>query len=203
MTCLANDFEPSIVAAAASGPKQARPAPRSASAAPATRGASGPTTTRSGLSLRARARIWSGTGATSGYVGATAAMPGFPGAAWTSSAASARTRACSRPPEPTTSMRTPWRLPEQVPDLEGLVAARADADRADRRADHLLHRADVGPRVGRQLVERAGLGDVLPPAVEVLVDRRRVVEVGLRHRDLVVPLPVHLVGHADRHPVQA
>jgi hypothetical protein len=60
MTCLAKDFEPSIMAAAASGPKQLIPAARSASAAPATSGASGPTTTRSGLSLRARARIWSG-----------------------------------------------------------------------------------------------------------------------------------------------
>ena len=60
MTCLANDFEPSILAAAASGPKQAIPASRSASAAPATSGASGPITTRSGLSLRASARICSG-----------------------------------------------------------------------------------------------------------------------------------------------
>src|SRR4029077_12892330 len=71
-----------------------------------------------------------------------------------------------------------WRLPEQVPDLQGLIPARADADRADRGADHLLHRADVGARVGRQLVERPRLGDVLPPAVEVLVDRYRVVELG-------------------------
>ena len=57
MTCLAKDFEPSIMAAAASGPKQVRPFSRSASAAPATSGASGPMTTRSGPSLRARARI--------------------------------------------------------------------------------------------------------------------------------------------------
>src|SRR5205823_802664 len=88
-------------------PKQAIPASRSASPAPATSGASGPTTTRSGLSLRASSRICSGTAATSGYVCATAAMPGLPGAAWTSSELKARTRACSRPPEPMTSMRTP------------------------------------------------------------------------------------------------
>jgi hypothetical protein len=57
MTCLANDFDPSMRAAAASGPKQAMPSSRSASAAPATSGASGPITTRSGPSLRARATI--------------------------------------------------------------------------------------------------------------------------------------------------
>ena len=107
ITCLANAFEPSILAAAASGPKHRIPASRSASPAPATSGASGPITTRSGLSLRASATIWSGTGATSGWVWARASMPGLPGAAWTSSRLKARTRACSRPPDPMTSMRTP------------------------------------------------------------------------------------------------
>ncbi len=107
MTCLAKDFEPSITAAAASGPKQPIPASRSASAAPATSGASGPITTRSGLSLRASARIPAGVGAVSGYVSARAAMPGLPGAAWMSCVMRARTRACSRPPDPMTSMRTP------------------------------------------------------------------------------------------------
>ena len=97
ITSLANAFEPSIMAAAAPGPKQPIPASRSASAAPATSGASGPITTRSGPSLRASATICSGTGPTSGYVSARAAMPGFPGAAWTSSALHARTRACCAP----------------------------------------------------------------------------------------------------------
>ena len=60
-------------------------------------------------------------------------------------------------------------------------------------------RDDVGPRVGRQLVEGAGLGDVLPPAGEVLVDRHGVVEVGLVDRHLVVAYAVDVVGHADRH----
>ena len=108
MTCLAKDFEPSIVAGPASGPKQSIPAARSASAAPATSGASGPMTTRSGPSWRARLRIWSGTAATSGWVSAMAAMPGLPGAACTLSASrlSARTMACSRPPDPMTRMRT-------------------------------------------------------------------------------------------------
>ncbi len=43
MTCFANDFEPSIMAARRLGPKQLSPAPRSASPSPATSGASGPT----------------------------------------------------------------------------------------------------------------------------------------------------------------
>ena len=91
MTCLAKDFEPSIMAASASGPKQLKPSSRSASAAPATSGASGPITTRSGLSLRASRTIWSGTGAVSGWVSASAAMPGLPGAA-------CRLPACYPPP---------------------------------------------------------------------------------------------------------
>ena len=108
MTCLAKDFEPSIMAAAASGPKQLMPLSRRASAAPATSGASGPITTRSGLSLRASPTIWSGTGAVSGWVSASAAMPGLPGAACRllASPLRARTMACSRPPDPMTRMRT-------------------------------------------------------------------------------------------------
>ncbi len=81
ITCLAKAFEPSILAAAAAGPKHRIPASRSASPAPATSGASGPITTRSGLSLRASARIPAGLSAVSGYVSARAAMPGLPGAA--------------------------------------------------------------------------------------------------------------------------
>ena len=54
MTCLANDFEPSIMAARRLGPKQLIPDPRSASASPATSGASGPITTRSVPRERAR-----------------------------------------------------------------------------------------------------------------------------------------------------
>ena len=113
MTCLAKDFEPSIMAAAASGPEAGRcPVSRSASAAPATSGASGPITTRSGLSLRASPTIWSGTGAVSGWVSASAAMPGLPGAAcrlpvYARLRLRARTMACSRPPDPMTRMRTP------------------------------------------------------------------------------------------------
>src|SRR5580693_9215194 len=200
ITCLAKDLEPSIMAAWADGPKQAMPASRSASAAPATSGASGPITTRSGPSLRANARIASGDSAVSGWTSASSAMPGLPGAACTSEGLSARTIACSRPPDPMTSIRMALK---QRPELQGLVAAGADADRGHRGADHLLDGLDVGARVRRQVLEGACLGDVLRPAVEVLIDRHRVVELGLRHRDLVVADPVHLVGHADRHPVQA
>ena len=109
MTCLAKDFEPSIMAASAAGPKQAMPLSRKASATPATSGASGPITTRSGLSLRASRTIWSGTAAVSGWVSASAAMPGLPGAACRLSVSwlRARTMACSRPPDPMTRMRTP------------------------------------------------------------------------------------------------
>ena len=56
---------------------------------------------------------------------------------------------------------------------------------AERGADHVLERADVGLGVGAA-GPRSSLAarDVLPPAVQVLVDRPGVVEVGLGHRDL-------------------
>src|SRR5690348_7933733 len=161
MTCLANDFEPSILAAAAAGPKQAIPAARSASAAPATSGASGPTTTRSGLSLRASARICSGAAVTSGYVWASCAMPGLPGAAWTSSVLRARTRACSRPPDPMTSMRTPgaYRRP--------LTAAREPLV-----GQHREVQLVAPPALEELVVDQAGL---LPHAEPPGQPRRRLV----------------------------
>ena len=88
---------------------------------------------------------------------------------------------------------------EQRVPLDDLVAAGADADRRDPGADQLLDALDVALGVGRQLLERAAGGDVLPPAGELLVDRRRVVEVALAHRHLVVPHAVDVVGHAHRH----
>src|SRR5215469_9997247 len=228
MTCLANDFDPSIIAAARPGPKQAMPAARTASATPATSGASGPMTTSSAPTLAARAVTlpWS-AGATS-WISAIVAIPGLPGAACRlvtpASRASARTRACSRPPEPMTRTRTAASLPpaarlpgtrrddpapalqhrsDQGAELERLVAARAHSDPGQRGADHVLDRPHVGLRAPGEIPELPGRGEVLPPAVQVLVDRLRVVEVRLRHGDLVVPGPVHVVGHADRHPLQA
>ncbi len=110
MTCLANDFDPSSIAAARPGPKQAMPASASASASPATSGASGPTTTRPGAIERASAVTASMSARSTGWVAAIAAMPGLPGAACRSltsaSAASARASACSRPPDPSRRTRT-------------------------------------------------------------------------------------------------
>src|SRR5262245_10007618 len=143
-------------------------------------------------------------------------MPGLPGAACTSLTAasllSARTIACSRPPPPITSARTlgqltrevaacrylPSEKSDQAIDLDRLVAAGADADGADSGAGDLLERADVGLRGAGQVLEGLGPRDVLRPAVQVVVDRPGVVELGLRHRDVVVALAVDLVGHADR-----
>ena len=115
MTCLANALEPSIMAAARAGPKHAIPASRTASAAPATSGTSGPITTRSAASSPASAAMAAGSDAVTGWVCASAAIPGLPGAACrlvtAGSWARARTMACSRPPEPMTRTRTAASLP--------------------------------------------------------------------------------------------
>src|ERR1700733_11514369 len=66
MICLANDFEPSIMAASRPGPKQANPASRSASARPATSGASGPITTRSAPVFAASAVTLAGSAGAAG-----------------------------------------------------------------------------------------------------------------------------------------
>ena len=47
---------------------------------------------------------------------------------------------------------------------DGLVAAGADADRADGRTGELLDAVHVGARVGGELVEGAAGGEVLEPA---------------------------------------
>ena len=107
ITSFANDFEPSIRAAAALGPKTASPACRSSSPTPATSGASGPTTTSSTSRLRASASRPSPSSARTGWQWPSRAIPGFPGAAWSSvrrgDRASPQASACSRPPEPTRS----------------------------------------------------------------------------------------------------
>src|SRR5215472_12681164 len=243
MTSFANALDPSMRAALLFGPKAAIPFARSSSATPATSGASGPMTTRSALTRRASRVTSPGSVALTSWQAASSAMPGLPGAACNSPTAgsllSARTIACSRPPDPITSTRTlpPWgykptpRTPhplgcspdrsklrslalasprgppsvklQQRIDLDRLVAAGADADRADLRAGHLLDRPDVGARGGGEVLEHLGGGDVLNPAVQVLVDRLGMVELGLRHRDVVVPLAVHVIGDADRDLVEA
>ena len=118
ITCLAKDFEPSSSAAAPDGPNVANPAVRRASATPATRGASGPITTRSTASSRARRTTSAGSVAATAWFVPTSAVPALPGAmcrvATAGSAASARARACSRPPEPITRMSTPAGYPSAV-----------------------------------------------------------------------------------------
>ena len=90
ITSLAKAFEPSSWAAARDGPKQRMPAAVTASATPATSGASGPTTTRSApISTASAATDSPDIGSTSCRV-ATAAMPGLPGAACTSSTSGSR-----------------------------------------------------------------------------------------------------------------
>ena len=101
MTSFANDFEPSMRAAAALGPKTRNPKRRSASARPRTSGSSGPTTTRSTSSERARPSRPSASSRESDGTSPTAAIPGFPGAAWSSvrsATARASTRARARDP---------------------------------------------------------------------------------------------------------
>ncbi len=110
ITSLANALDPSSRAAHADGPNAAIPAVRTASATPATSGASGPTTTRSTPSEAASAATEGPSSGSTSCSVATAAMPGLPGAACTSvtpgSRASARARACSRPPVPMTRVFT-------------------------------------------------------------------------------------------------
>ena len=90
-----------------------------------------------------------------------------------------------------------------VVDDDRLLATRADPDAPELRAAQVLERLHVALGVLGEVGEAAAAGDVLAPAVEVLVDRLRVVELALRHRHLVVPHAVDVVGHADRHPVPA
>src|SRR5215469_185546 len=211
MTSFANALDPSMRAALLFGPNAAIPFARSSSATPATSGASGPMTTRSALTRRASRVTSPGSVARTSWQAANSAMPGLPGAACNSLTAgsllSARTIACSRPPDPITSTRTlrdstRSSLHQRI-DLDRLVAAGADADRADLRAGDLLDRPDVGPGRGGEILKHLGAGDVLDPAVQVLVDRLGMVELGLRHRDVVVPLAVHVIGDADRDLVEA
>src|SRR5437764_8712589 len=109
-TSLAKLLEPSIRAAGAPGPKTAIPACRSSSATPATRGASGPMTARSTDSVTASPSRPSRSSARTGWQSPSRAIPGLPGAAWSSASvglcASRHASACSRAPEPTRSTRT-------------------------------------------------------------------------------------------------
>ena len=92
-------------------PEHRDTAASTASATPATSGASGPTTTRSTAESRPRGpRPRRRPSGRRRAASPTAAIPGLPGATCTSvtagSRASARARACSRPPVPMTSVFT-------------------------------------------------------------------------------------------------
>ena len=116
---------------------------------------------------------------------------------------SARMMACSRPPEPITSMRTGVRLPEQVPQLERLVAARADADA--RRSARRSSPRSAACRSARWRQVRRSRAPRRCPRPSRRSTRRPASawwKLGLRHRDLLVPGAVHLIRHADRHLVQ-
>ena len=69
--------------------------------------------------------------------------------------------------------------------------------------DELLHAAHVCLRLLRQLLERLATVDLLVPALELLVDRARVVEHRLVRRHVVEGLPVRPVAGADLHGVEA
>ena len=124
---LAKALELSSLAAAALGPKTAKPAARKRSASPSASGSSGPTTARSTCSRLASASRSSSAVSLTGTHSAWRAMPGLPGAAmrrvsarlWAISHASA----CSRPPPPTRS--TLIRPPRARPRLRRDGSARS------------------------------------------------------------------------------
>ena len=65
------------------------------------------------------------------------------------------------------------------------MCIRDSPDGGDPGADELFQTQDVGLRIGRQVLEPAARGDVLPPAGVLLVDRRGVMEVGLVDLSLI------------------
>src|SRR4029453_11172241 len=79
-----------------------------------------------------------------------------------------------------------------------LVPVRANADGREARAGEFFQGQHVVAGVLRKVLQGAGPGDVLGPTVEVLEDRHRVVELGLRHGPFVVADAVDVVGNANR-----
>src|SRR5207244_646455 len=167
---LAYDFEPSIRAAAAVGPKARIPSSVRASTTPATSGASGPTTTRSTRSsLAARA------------------IPALPGAAISSGRcgllSSARTIACSRPPPPTTRTRFTCR-----PPLARSSERRDELVDRDRR-ERLVARRPARAELERDPCDRLLVGR-LDHVHEVVVAEHR--PLGLHRGAELLHLAVHL-----------
>src|SRR5512132_4406545 len=176
MTSLAKPFEPSIAAAERLGPKIATPFLRRASATPSTSGASGPTTTRSTASSRASPSSPSASSARTGWQSPRRAIPGLPGAQWSSVSAVLcaifHASASSRPPYPTRS--TFARRVSALRSSAHALALGSGSDQAHRHLELALDDLDVRLRCDRQaVVER------LRPTLERLVDRAAVMEVGL------------------------
>src|SRR5574340_641876 len=108
MNALAKSLEDSSCAAALVGPKILRPAARNASTTPAASGASGPTTVSS-MASRLTNPIRSGMAVMATFsTPSSKAVPALPGATYTfctlAPCARRHASACSRPPEPMTSI---------------------------------------------------------------------------------------------------
>src|SRR3954447_14778140 len=184
MTSLQNAFEPSSCAAAAPGPNTTMPCCASRSDNPATSGISGPTTTRSQPCAAATSPSRSVTATSTSR--ASRAMPGLPGAHSSSGRCgervSARTIACSRPPEPTTRTRGKLQGGDEVVDgnrRERLVAAGAaraqlERDAGDRRLVRSLDDVDEVKAAQRRPLRLDGGAQLLDLLVD-LADALRVV----------------------------
>src|SRR5688572_4086070 len=178
MTSFAKAFEPSSRAAAPLGPNAVMPSAPSASTRPLTSGASGPTTTRSTCSARARATMPGTSSTPTSTTRASRAMPALPGAHSTSGSRgerrSARTRACSRPPDPTTRIFSGLQRRDEVVDRDRdhrLVLDRPSRAELERHARHrlLVRRLDDVHEV--VLAERRPLGlDLGPELLDLTVD---------------------------------
>src|SRR4051812_13165329 len=187
MTSLEYAFEPSSGAAAPLGPTPRTRRPASRSARPATSGASGPTTTRSQPSAAATNPSMSATGTSISC--ASRAIPGFPGAHSSSGCCgerlSARTIACSRPPDPTTRTSGKLERGDEVVDRDrrqrlvapGAARAELQRDAGDRRLvgglDH-VHEVEATQHRPLRLDGGAQLLDLLvdlPDALRVVLDR--------------------------------
>src|SRR4051794_2048880 len=166
------------------------PASKHASTRPLTSGASGPTTTRSQLCSWASAtRAETSSAATSKHTTSSRAMPALPGAAMTwgdcGLRSSARTSACSRPPEPTTRTFFKSERGDEVVDgdrRQRLVAPGAAAAELERHAgDRLLVRglehvdeveaAERGPLRHHLRTELLHLAVDLADACRVVLER--------------------------------
>src|SRR3954454_747851 len=187
MTSLEYAFEPSSCAAAPLGPNTLTPASARRSASPATSGASGPTTTKLQPCAASTSPWMSVTGTSTSC--ASRPIPGLPGAHSSSGCCggrpSARTIACSRPPDPTTRTRGKLERGDEVVDRDrrkrlvapGAARAELQRDAGDRRLvgglDH-VHEVEAAQHRPLRLDGGTQLLDLLvdlPDALRVVLDR--------------------------------